>query len=240
MWVDRTKDPADRPPPPSIDDWAALIPVPVLGLVQQSSVEEFGGGSNAQTSNGVTLERSVRISYTLWRFPEDKDDPRNLAELTDDMRRSLDTPPPVRLPEWIVKTRRLMRYPFLWDAVSTAWYSPDRYNGRPALEQELAQHANNILVNKHPEPGDRDADGVTRREAWERVRESHVQHGFEIEVNGRAVDGIRIDTDPYVYAVAADLGDRMLTAVFDRDVLPYLRLAFADRPIALPDQRERV
>lgn len=218
---------SDRPAPPSIDDWAGLLPVPVLGLVQQASIEEFGGGSNAQTANGVTLDRSVRISYTLWRFPEKKDDPRNLAELTDDMRRALDTPPPRALPEWLAEHRRRMRYPFLWDAVSTAWYSPDSRR-RPSVSEELVEHVNYILMNKHPLPDDRSADGIPRPGAGSRVRESHVQP-VDVTVNGRDVEGVHIDTDPYVYAVGADLGDRLLTAVFDHEHLPHLHLAFADR-----------
>jgi hypothetical protein len=48
-------------------------------------------------------------------------------------------------------------------------------------------------------------------------------------VNGETVEGVCIDTDPHVYVVGADLGDRMLIAVFDRDALPYLQIAFTDR-----------
>jgi hypothetical protein len=228
MWATRSAE-SDQPAPPSIDDWAALMPVPLLGLVPQASVDEAAGGSIAGVADGVTHERTVRITYTLWRVPEHKDDPRNLAELDDDTRRVLDTPIPPGRPVWIREFVRRLRYPLLWDAVSTAWYSPDRRGERPTIVDELVQHANYVLVNRHPEPGDRDGQGLHRPEAWERVRETHVEHGIAVTVNGDEVDGIRIDTDPYVYAVGADLGDRMLTAVFDRDDLPYLHIAFADR-----------
>ncbi|MGN6125146.1 MAG: hypothetical protein ACTHON_01135, partial [Humibacter sp.] len=141
-------------------------------------------------------------------MPEDRDDPRNLAELPEELRLALDTPPPVELPEWMTESRRLARFPLLWDSVSTAWHSAEAYEERrahpPTLEQELVQHVNYILMNKHPEPGDRGPDGIPRDEAWHRVHESHVEQGVDVEVNGRVVSGIRIDTDPYVYAVGAD------------------------------------
>ncbi|NNC12422.1 hypothetical protein HII28_11105 [Planctomonas sp. JC2975] len=228
MWARGYLEP-DRPAPPSLDEWAALMPVPVLGFVPQPHLDELGGSNASGTSNGIVYERTVRVSYTLWRIPEDREDPRNLADLPDDLQRALDTSPPVELPDWVMEARRRAHYPSLWDAVSTAWYSPERADARPTLEHELVRHVNYILINRHPEPTDVDGDGIPRPEAWDRVADSHVEHGVEVQVNGRAVDGIRIDTDPYVYALGADLGDRMLTVVVDRDDLQYLRLAFADR-----------
>ncbi|MDQ1576010.1 MAG: hypothetical protein QOH55_1160 [Microbacteriaceae bacterium] len=50
-------------------------------------------------------------------------------------------------------------------------------------------------------------------------------------VDGVEVTGMRIDTDPHVLGLATDLGDRMLTAVFAREHLPFLRPAFATRPL---------
>jgi hypothetical protein len=43
------------------------------------------------------------------------------------------------------------------------------------------------------------------------------------------VPGMRIDTDPDVFAVGASMGDRILTAVIPRDHLPYVTVTFATR-----------
>ena len=45
------------------------------------------------------------------------------------------------------------------------------------------------------------------------------------------ISGVRIDTNPNVLALGADLGaGRILTVVIDRTALPYLNLEFGNRP----------
>lgn len=111
-----------------------------------------------------------------------------------------------------------MRYRMLWEAVRTTWRSADSH--RPTAEQELAEHVNHVLINRY---GHSPAGEVDERQ---------VEHGVSVIVDGGAVPGIRIDTDRHVFAIGADLGRRgVVTAVLDRDELPYLVLEFATRAL---------
>lgn len=60
------------------------------------------------------------------------------------------------------------------------------------------------------------------------VAEHHIER-FGVSIDGVEVPGLRIDTDPHVYAVGADLGDRILTAVVAREHLPHVEIAFETR-----------
>ena len=42
---------------------------------------------------------STTLTYTLWRNPADRDAPVNIADLTEEMRASLDVEPPWPLPK---------------------------------------------------------------------------------------------------------------------------------------------
>lgn len=44
---------------------------------------------------------------------------------------------------------------------------------------------------------------------------------------------MRYEDDPHVVGVAADLGDRYITAVIPREHLPLVHLEFTTRPAAL-------
>lgn len=58
-----------------------------------------------------------------------------------------------------------------------------------------------------------------------------VRHGIDVSIDGAAIPGSEIDTDPFVYAVGAKLpSGGTLTAVIPREHLPYLTLAFIQRP----------
>jgi hypothetical protein len=64
-----------------------LMPVPVIGLVAQSSLEDVNLESLAysQDATGYT-DVAASISYTLWRNPDDRSDPINLADLAENTR----------------------------------------------------------------------------------------------------------------------------------------------------------
>jgi hypothetical protein len=217
------REPEDSPPPPSVDDATRAFTVPLMSFVPQPSLDECGVATSGSSRNGgeVTLD-TVAISYTLWRNPRDHKDPVNLADLSDSEREALDIVPVRPLPDWIVQRRDLMRYPMLWEAVMTTrvigadWQTP---------ESTLVGHANHILMNNFREervvggfPGELDS----------LVAERHINPAT-IPIDGVDIAAMRIDTDPHVYAVGADLGDRILTAVVARHHLPYLTLAFARR-----------
>jgi hypothetical protein len=225
------QDPMDVPAPPTVDEVAASFCVPLMGFVPQPALTEVGVGSVGHSSDGGCVElESVSISYTLWRNPGDRADPLNFLELSDEQRTALDTPPPRPLPEWLMRMRELMRYPALWEAVMTtrkadarpgAAAAPTSTNTRS--ESTLVAHVNHVITNAfHDErvtgefPGELDLP----------VDERHIEQ-VDVVVDGVPVAGMRIDTDPHVYAVGADLGDRVLTAVIAREYLAYVRMEFA-------------
>lgn len=72
-----------------------LMPIPAMGLVPQPSLEETGsvGLGHAHDGEGYS-EMTAALSYTLWRVPGDRADPRNLAELDSDMLRAIEHLPP--------------------------------------------------------------------------------------------------------------------------------------------------
>jgi hypothetical protein len=225
MWIDRSVRPSDLPPPPTPDEVAAGFPVPLFTLVTQDSVEEAGVSAASVTQDQRTVMTAATLLYTLWRNPADHDDPANLVDLTEEMRASLDAEPPWPLPEWMVRWRKRMRYPLLWDAVRTthvsdesAWYSP---------ELALVEHVNYVVTNQFRDARVR---GGFPGELFDPATEDHVEHNIPISVDGVEVTGTRIDTDPHVLGLAADLGNRILTAAFAREYLPFLRPAFATRP----------
>ena len=223
--------PEDAPDPrlPLIEQLRAM-PVPILGLVPQPHIEDWGSFSmSSGTSNGVMHEMAAGISYTLWRNPADPDDPVNLAELDDEARRALDMQTPWPRPKWLLETVARMRYPMLREVVRTTWRGDDPHRPTPAAE--LVQHVNHVLMNRYSarSAGDPSAPGARPESP---VDERSVEYDVPVIINGAAVHGMRINTDPHVLGVGADLGaDGLLTAVIDRDALPYLTIEFATRPI---------
>ena len=213
-------DPKDIPPPPTVDEVARLFSVPMMSFVAQPSLQELAVGTTASSSNGgaMTLD-SVSLTYTLWLNPLDRNDPVNLADLSDSEREALDAPPVRPLPKWMMERRELMRYPMLWEAVLTTRKSDAEWQ---TPESTLVGHVNHVVMNTFREqrvvggiPGELDSP----------VTERHIQPGT-VPVDGVDVPAMRIDTDPHVYAVGADLGDRILTAVVARDHLSSVTMAF--------------
>lgn len=216
-------DPKDIPPPPTVGTAATMFGAPLIGFVRQPALAELGVGTSGSSTNGgpVTLT-SVAISYTLWRNPEDLDDPANLADLSSLEREALDQEPVRPLPDWMREARRLARFPSIWEAVMTTRVLKT-HGQTPA--SVLIAHTNYVLMNTFRAervvgefPGDLDSP----------VAERHIER-VSVTIDGNDVPGLCIDTDPNVYSVGADLGDRILTAVLARDHLPYVVLAFETR-----------
>jgi len=222
-FVDR--DSKDFPLPQTVDGAAEQFAVPLMAFVQQPSLTESGVGTvGSYSDREPTSLDSVPISYTCWRNPEDKDDPVNLAELTALQCESFEMKPVKLLPDWMLKMRRLMYYPSIWEATLTTraldveWQTP---------ESVLVAHANHILTNTFSEqrvvggfPGSVDAP----------IREHHIEP-MSVRIDGVDAPGMHIDTDPDVYVLGADLGDRILTAVVARKYLPHTTLTFMTRPL---------
>jgi hypothetical protein len=204
-----------------------LMPIPVMGLVPQPSLEDTDSVSLGfgQDDRGYS-DMTVSVSYTLWRNPHDHSDPVNLADLDEQARRALETVPPWPRPAWLVAQVERMRYPQLWEAVRTTWHR-DLSEGS-SVASVLVDHANYILMNQFRKelglsanPWDRPAPAVTARMVNGRV---------SALVNGITVPGVEVDTDPFVYGIGAELaGGGVVTAVLPRAELEHLQIEFSRR-----------
>lgn len=195
-----------------------------MGLAPQPTIEDAEAPAFAEGTDGDgrRFQLAVSLSYRLWRNPADRTDPVNLKELDDHEKAAIENIPPWPRPAWLIEYVEMMRYPLLWEAVQTSWNrDASEYT---TLNQQLIDHANHILTNQFREqlglpPGPTD-DG-----SW-RVGRSSVNAAATLEIDGQDVSAVEIDTDPFVYAIGAQLShDVVTTVVVARGHLPYLRLA---------------
>lgn len=231
MHVDRSIRPEDLPAPPTPDEAARGFTGALLTLEPQPAVEEVGIGIGGHSRNGLVTLEEATSSFILWRNPADRGDPANLAELSDEARAQLDAEPESPLPDWIMAARERMRYPWLWDAVRTTRIADPEESARRTPESVLVEHVNYILMNTFREERVRGGDSG---DLLGRATEAAVERGVPLRIDGAEVDGIRIDTDAHVLGVGARVGDRILSAVFPRDLVPHFDLAFATRATADP------
>jgi hypothetical protein len=204
-----------------------LMPVPVMGLIPQPSLDDVHLASTMSSQGTSGLSRmAVSINYTLWRNPLDHSDPMNLADLDESTRRALDEPAPHPRPPWLIEQITWMHYPMLWEAVRTAWHREPTDLSRPSYL--LVEHANYILMNHFRNElglGDISTDRFAAR-----LTERAVNPRATAIVDGVEVPAIEIDTDPFVYAIGVELApDTVLTAVIPRDELQHVRVEFARR-----------
>lgn len=215
--------PEDAPDPRrEREQLVAAMPIPIAHLVDQPAIGASDYSVSRSGREGALDEMSVSVSTTLWRNPADPSDPVNLALLDDAPRRALDEVPPWPRPSWLVEQVERRRYPLLWEAVQTTWRREQ--SERSTLDAVLVHHTNHILMNQF-----RDELGLDTHEgnAPGLASERFVRRGIEVSIDSGRVPGAEIDTDPFVYAVGANLPDGgILTAVIPREHLPYVRLAF--------------
>jgi len=226
--------PSDAPDPmDELRERVRALPFPVMGLEPQPAVEDFGSFSSAEATDADgAWSITVGVNYTLWRNPDDRDDPVNLADLDDEAREQLDVEPPWPRPDWILDHVRRLHFPLLSEAVRTTW---DREpSERSTLAHHLVDHANHVLMNGFreelglpmgpPPPGYDPFSGD-----W-RVTAAAVNTRATVAVDGVEREASEIDTDPFVYAIGVRVApDRVATAVIPRDHLPYVRVALATR-----------
>ncbi|PPF18347.1 hypothetical protein C5B95_12145 [Rathayibacter sp. AY1A7] len=231
MFVDESGRPENFPELPTPDEVTARFGGPLFTLKPQPSVEELTVSTVSSTTNGQTHLESASLSYALWRNPEDRSDPANLADVSDELRAQLDEAPLWPLPESLMKIREQMRYPMLWEAVRTtvpidsadrAWRTP---------EFALVEHVNYVLMNRFRNERMR---GEMPGELLGPATKSAVEHDVPIWVDGQQVDGIRVDTDAHVLGLGLELEDRYLTAVIARTDLPFIEPTFVTRPVRTP------
>ncbi|NLP85878.1 hypothetical protein HF576_18770 [Microbacterium sp. CFH 90308] len=216
-------------PDPRLESGRRLLGLrfPLMGLVPQPAIEDVDRpGIMESTGSAGRSQLAVSFSYTFWRNPDDRADPVNLKDLEPEEQASIETVPPWPRPAWLIEAVEMMRYPRLWEAVRTCW-SRD-VSEYTTLQRQLVDHTNHILTNQFREELGL-APGPTEDGAW-MVRLSSVNTAARLEIDGVDVPAVEIDTDPFVYAVGAQLRpDVVTTVVIARDHLPYVRLALHTR-----------
>lgn len=227
MWISGRLGPDAPDPRVEMAERVRALPFAVYGLAPQSTLEDNDSLGYMGGSGQIT----IAVTYTLWRNPEDRDDPENLAELDEVTRASLDQMPSWRRPQWIVDAAERVRYPMLWETVRTAWTEqPSEYT---TLSQQLVQHVNHILMNRfRAELGipDGPPSGPPRFDEPWRARLSGVNPNARLEVDGTDVEAVEIDTDPFVYGIGAKISrEIVVTVVIPRADLPLVRVAVATR-----------
>ncbi|XKH54004.1 hypothetical protein LG293_14810 [Citricoccus nitrophenolicus] len=217
--------PEDAPDPrDKLAEQLQLMPIPMLGLAPQPSLEDADGVAftSSQDDHGYSM-MAASITYTLWRNPHDRSDPSNLAELDERTRQALDEVPPWPRPEWLVEQVKRLRYPQLWEAARTTWHREP--SERSTVSRVLAGHVRYNLVNQY-----RQELGLSEDPAEQIPSEdpSPVVTGTtSLLINGVEVAGVEVDADPLVYGIGAELpSGGVVTAVLPRAELKYLQLHF--------------
>lgn len=218
--------PEDAPDPRAASE-ARLraVSFPVFELLPQPAVTRLPITGFTETSGWAGHEElTVEFSYTLWRYPEDRSDPRNEIELDEQTRRDIEEEPPWGRPAWLAEQAQLFRYPMLWSAVRTAWQaSPDPE--RHALTSVLIDHTNDVLRNVYREQLGLPAVPTSFPDAGGWRATPMVVAPASLTVDGRDRSGLHIDTDPFVYACGFRADDGVVcTIVLPRDSLPFLDL----------------
>jgi hypothetical protein len=200
---------------------------PLMGLVPQPTIEDTDSPAIMEVTGGDGRSRlAVSFSYTLWRNPDDRADRVNLKDLDPGERAAIETIPPWPRPAWLIAAVEMMRYPHLWEAVRTCWTRDS--SEYTTLERQLVDHTNYILMNQFREELGL-APGPAAGGPW-RVRGSSVNTAVTVQIDGEDVPAVEIDTDPFVYAVGAQIRpDVVTTMVIAREHLPYVRLALHTR-----------
>ena len=204
-----------------------LMPVPVMGLVPQPSLEDpdWVGLASGLDDRGYS-DMTASLSYVLWRNPDDRSDPVNLADLDEQTRMAIEHVPPWPRPAWLLEHVVRMRHTQLWEAVRTTW-NRDSCD-LSSVGSVLVEHVNHILMNQYRQerglggnPWDRQAAEVAVRSVKSRAK---------VLVDGVDVPAAEIDTDPFVYGIGAELeGGAVVTAVLPRAELGRIRVEFTTR-----------
>lgn len=209
-------------PDPSIESEAGLrsLDFPVFQLKPQPSLTRAPIAGYTESNGAAGQEElSVLFTYTLWKHPDDHDDPRNEIELDERTRRSIEEEPPWGRPTWLIEQAQIFRYPMLWEVVRTARHaSPDPE--RHSLPQQLVDHTNHVLRNSFREELGLLAGPSTRND-WNATTTAVTE--ASVNVDGRDRPAVQIDTDPLVYAVGFRVDEHVVcTSVVPRESLPFL------------------
>jgi hypothetical protein len=202
---------SDFPVPPTGDEIAASFPVPLFGLVAQPSIAEAGFGT-VSSNDGV---HEVAISYSLFRNPADHNDPSNYTDDAADILSAIDAAERKGQPEWFVIGLRRMRFPVLWEAVSTVITQI----GEPLpLADRLAAHINHVVMNTCENRRHESSTGPATLE--NPVHADDALPGRLLQVDGADVSAIQIDTDVDATGWAFETAHAAVLVVLRREHLP--------------------
>lgn len=215
--------------PPSTAQRIAAFPVPVAGFVGQPHLELMPLASEWSSGNGTGefTERSVTLSYTFWRNPSNRDDPRNLSDLDEATTAALSAPPVRELSPLLEESRQRIRFPMVWDAIRTTIVGDGL--DLPDLGTALIDHATYVLINRFRDTRTRPANADTSAHSGTvdgAPQTGHLQSApFELDATTHS--GLLLDTDPDVWATGIAFTDRLITVVVERDLLAFLDLRYA-------------
>ncbi|MEN8603293.1 hypothetical protein [Microbacterium rhizosphaerae] len=207
-------------PDPRPASWEKIreLPVPAMTFVRQPTVEDAIPGFQSGNDGTGLVELCVDFTYTLVRSPDDRAAPENLRELDEGTRRALEELPYRNRPNWVVEMAERLRFPQLHEAVRTSWHREE--HERSTVDAILLHHVNHVLRNYVR--AERGWDGrLGSLNPAPDVTAAAIQRDARVVVDGRMLDGIRIDTDPHVYGLGAALpSGGVLTAAETDDGRP--------------------
>ncbi|QHF24578.1 hypothetical protein GTU73_11520 [Rathayibacter sp. VKM Ac-2804] len=190
--------------PPTLVEVAASLPGPVYTFASPHHLEPFT--ASAALASGRTV--SVSVSYTFYRHPARREDPRNFVDLSPAQRTAIARADSSTLPAWLRDQIRRMRYPTLFEAVRTSLPIPAE-RAHP-LEARLEAHLVDSLRSLFP--------GQPVSERLRTVRGAplaghEVRRGVPLPIDGEPHRSHRVEIAPHFLAIGARLDDRYVTAV---------------------------
>jgi hypothetical protein len=211
---------SDLSVPPTGDEIAEAFGLPVFALAPQSGLAESGFGTVG--SNDGTHE--VTISYSVFRNPDDHNDPVNFTPNVAEVLNAIEQAERNSQPEWFTAGLRRMRFPILWEAVCTARTDI----GEPlSLAERLAAHINHVVMNtcahrRHPEINF--PSTLTNP-----VAATDALPGRLLRVDSADVSAIQIDTDVDVTGWAFATAHSAVLIALPREFLPLVDLRLERR-----------
>ncbi|WZH38795.1 MAG: hypothetical protein PIR02_08995 [Microbacterium enclense] len=206
--------PPDAPDPSiAANERVRALPFRMVGLRPQAALTPLAIPGITETAYATgTARTTVALSYTLWRYPDDRADPRNEVDVDEDLRRSIEQEPPWGRPDWLREQARVFLYPMLWEAVRTT-----SHREPSPVADELIDHANHVLRNRFREELGLPA-GPGGGDAW-KVSPTGLGPAT-LRVDGEERPAVRIDTDPFVVGLGLALDPHTVcTVVVPRDDL---------------------
>ncbi|MDY0912240.1 hypothetical protein [Rathayibacter festucae] len=190
--------------PPTLAEVAATLPGPVYTFASPHHLEPFTASSSLASGRAV----AVSVSYTFYRYPARREDPRNFVALTPAQRAAIARAETSTLPDWLRDQIRRMRYPTLFEAVRTSMPIPAE-RAHP-LEARLEAHLVDSLRTLFPGQLVSERLRVVRGEP---LAGYEIRRGVPLLVDGETHRSHRVEIAPHFLAIGARLDDRYVTAV---------------------------